>query len=151
MDVNALRFWGIGASSAVIAVALVLALQPAPSAQAQAVFEVAQAETQSQPVSFLVRFRGEGPIARSQAQAARGQTGPAQREIEAQLLRQTAFSGLCFDRFTVGAAEVVLRSCDAIAASERASVQARWLQRLQAMRAVAYADVNTTATQGRAG
>lgn len=151
MDLNALRLWGIGVSGAVIAVALMFAAEPAPEAQAQpqGAFEIAQA--QAEPVAFLVRFRGEGPIARSQAQAVRGQTGAAQREIEVQLRRQSAFAGLCFDRFTLGAAEVVLRTCDAIAASERAAVQARWLQRLQAMRAVAYADANTTATQGRAG
>lgn len=151
MDLNAMRLWGIGVSSAVIAIALFVAVQPAPDAQAepQAAFEVAQAE--AEPVAFLVRFRGNGPIARSQAAAARGRIGPAQREIEAQLIRQTDFNGLCFDRFTVGAAEVVLRTCDAIVASERAAVQARWLQRLQSMRAVAYADANTTATQGRSG
>jgi uncharacterized protein YfaQ (DUF2300 family) len=151
VDLNAYRLWGIGVSGAVIAVALMFAAEHAPEAQAepQDAFEVAQA--QAEPVAFLVRFRGEGPIARSQAQAIRGQTGAAQREIEAQLRRQSAFAGLCFDRFTLGAAEVVLRTCDAIAASERVAVQARWLQRLQAMRAVAYADANTTATQGRAG
>jgi len=151
VDFNAYRLWGIGVSGAVIAVALMFAAEQAPEAQAQpqGAFEVAQA--QAEPVAFLVRFRGEGPIARSQAQATRGQTGAAQREIEVQLRRQSAFAGLCFDRFTLGAAEVVLRTCDAIAASERVAVQARWLQRLQAMRAVAYADANTTATQGRAG
>jgi hypothetical protein len=151
VDLNAYRLWGIGVSGAVIAVALMFAAEQTPEAQAQpqGAFEVVQA--QAEPVAFLVRFRGEGPIARSQAQAIRGQTGAAQREIEAQLRRQNAFAGLCFDRFTLGAAEVVLRTCDAIAASERVAVQARWLQRLQAMRAVAYADANTTATQGRAG
>ena len=151
MDLNAMRLWGIGASGTVIAVALMLALQPAPPAQAapQGVFEVAQAE--AGPVAFLVRFRGNGPIASAQARAVRGQTEEAQRTIEAQLRRQNSFAGLCFDRFTLGAAEVVLRTCDAIAASERAAVQARWLQRLQAMRGVAYADANAMASQGRAG
>lgn len=146
-----MRLWGIGASGTVIAVALMLALQPAPPAQAAptTVLEVAQA--QADPVAFLVRFRGNGPIASAQSRAVRGQTEEAQRTIEAQLRRQNSFAGLCFDRFTLGAAEVVLRTCDAIAASERAAVQARWLQRLQAMRAVAYADANTTASQGRAG
>lgn len=146
-----MRLWGIGASSAAIAIALMFALEPAPAAQAQQQAPVHVAQAQAEPVGFLVRFRGNGPIARAQAQATRGDTSTAQRTIEAQLRRQNSFAGLCFDRFTVGAAEVVLRTCDAIAASERAAVQARWLQRLQAMRAVAYADANTTATQGRAG
>lgn len=151
MDVNAMRLWGIGASGAVIAVALMIAFAPGRLAEAlpQAPAQLAQA--QAEPVAFLVRFRGNGPIARAQGQAARGEVAAAQRIIELQLGRQTGFAGLCFDRFTVGAAEVVLRTCDAIAPSERASVQARWLQRLRTMRAVAYADANTTGTQGRAG
>ena len=152
MDVNALRSWGIGTSGAVMAVSLALALQPAPSAQAaaQAAYEVAQAAPAA-PVAVLVRFRGAGPIARAQARAARGETAQAQREVVAQLQRQTAFAGLCFDRFTVGGAEIVLRTCDPVAANESVSVQQGWLSRLRAMRAVEYADANTTATQGRAG
>jgi hypothetical protein len=74
----------------------------------------------------------------------------AQHRIEAQLRRQRAFSGLCFERFTAGAAEVVLRTCNAIAARQRAAIEARWLSRLRGMRAVAYADVNATASLDRA-
>jgi len=155
MNASALRVWGIAASAAVMAVALTIALQPTQNAQAEppTSYQVAQAggATEAAPVAFLVRFRGQGPIARSQALAARGQTQAAQREIEAQLRRQSAFAGLCFDRFTVGASEVVLRTCEPVAASERARVQQNWLNRLRAMRAVEYADANAAATQGRAG
>lgn len=156
MDVNALRTWGIAVSSALIVGALALAAQPSTRAEAQGVmepggFEIAQAPAQAAPVAFLVRFQGAGPIASAQARASRGQTAAAQRTVEAQLRRQGAFSGLCFDRFTVGAAEVVLRSCEPVAAHERASYQASWLARLQAMRAVAYADANATVSPERAG
>jgi hypothetical protein len=74
----------------------------------------------------------------------------AQRRIEAELRRQRAFSGLCFERFTAGAAEVVLSTCAPVAARERAAIEARWLSRLRGMRAVAYADVNATASLERA-
>ena len=77
-------------------------------------------------------------------------TAQAQGEVEIQLRRQTAFAGLCFDRFTVGGAEIVLRTCEPVAASERNSVQQSWGARLQAMRAVEYVDANATATQQRA-
>jgi hypothetical protein len=60
------------------------------------------------------------------------------------LRRQSDFAGLCFDRFTVGAAEVVLRTCTAIVASERANVQQSWLTRLRAMAGVAYVDANAS-------
>ncbi|MBC7767555.1 MAG: hypothetical protein H7124_02075 [Phycisphaerales bacterium] len=156
MNVDALRTWGIAVSGAMIATALAFAAQPAAEAppgpvQQEDTFETAQAPAHAQPLSFLVRFRGSGPIARAQAQAVRGQTAQAQRQIELQLRRQRDLSGLCFDRFTVGGAEIVLRTCAAIVASERAAVQQRWLTRLRAMRAVDYVDVNAAASQTAPG
>ncbi|MGQ0532216.1 MAG: hypothetical protein ACT4OF_05940 [Caulobacteraceae bacterium] len=152
MDVNALRIWGIAVSGALMAGALVIALRPETNARAQtqAVAQIAQAEARAAPVGLIVRFRGSGPIARAQAQAARGQTAAAQRQVEIQLRRQSAFSGLCFDRFTVGGAEMVLKTCEAVAANEQAAVQRRWGARLRAMRAVEYVDANATVTQERA-
>lgn len=152
MDVQMMRFWGIAVGSALIGFALwIAALGPetAPAAAATAV-EVAQAPGAA-PASFLVRFRGSGPVARAQASAARGNLAEAQRRIEVQLRRQSGLAGLCFERFTAGAAEVVLRTCEPVAAGERANVEQRWLTRLRAMAAVAYADANAAATQGRAG
>lgn len=157
MDLNALRTWGIVASVALMVGALALAARGSPQAIAQvtpeALFEIAQApapQGAAAPVGFIVRFQGAGPISRAQAMAARGQGARAQRQVEAQLRRQGAFSGLCFDRFTVGGAEIVLRSCENVAAAERASYQQRWVARLQAMRAVDYVDANATVTQNRA-
>jgi hypothetical protein len=152
MDVNALRTWGIGVTGALMVGALAVAVQPRAVAEAPGVAQVAQmqAPARAEPVGFIVRFRGSGPIARAQGRAARGETAAAQRQVEIQLRRQSAFSGLCFDRFTVGGAEIVLRTCQAVAASERAAVQQRWGGRLRAMRAVEYVDVNATVTPERA-
>ena len=149
MDVNALRTWGIAVTGALMAVALFVALQPETPAVAQAASQIAQAQS-AEPLGFIVKFRGSGPIARAQALAARGQLAPAQRQVEIQLGRQSAFAGLCFDRFTVGGAEIVLRTCEAVAASERSAIQQSWGARLRAMRAVEYVDANATATQQRA-
>ncbi|MEZ5957111.1 MAG: hypothetical protein R3C27_07890 [Hyphomonadaceae bacterium] len=151
MDVNALRISGIVVTGALMAVALFVAALPQTHAEAQAhaAAALAQAETSTASVGFIVRFRGTGPIARAQAMAASGQLQQAQRQVEFQLQRQRAFAGLCFDRFTVGGAEIVLRTCEAVAASERTSVQQRWGARLQAMRAVEYVDANATVTQNR--
>jgi hypothetical protein len=150
MKASALRVWGIAVSGVLMAAAIAVAAQPerAPVTTIGA-FETAQA--QAEPVAFIVRFRGAGPIARSQGQAARGETQAAQRQVEIQLVRQTDFAGLCFDRFTVGGAEIVLRTCDPIAASERAGVQQRWLTRLRAMRSVEYVDANATASRTAPG
>jgi hypothetical protein len=170
MDVQVMRFWGMVVGAGLIALALwIAALGPetaparaaavdlAPATDAPAFagpasggVEFAQAPGAA-PASFLVRFRGSGPIARAQASAAGGQLDQAQRRIEAQLRRQRGLQGLCFERFTAGAAEVVLRTCAPIAANERAAVEARWLARLRAMRGVAYVDINATAGQSRGG
>jgi hypothetical protein len=153
MDVQVLRFWGIVVGSALIAIALWIATLGPEAAPARATSSEPVQFTQAQaasPSSFLVRFRGSGPIARAQADAARGRMTQAQRRIETELRRQRAFAGLCFERFTAGAAEVVLRTCNAITARERAATDARWLSRLRSMRAVAYADVNATASLERA-
>lgn len=150
MDVNTLRTWGLAVSGALIAACLAISFHaPIPRAAASDV-RLAQAPAAA-PVSFLVRFEGGGPIARAQAQAGRGDTRNAQSAIEAQLQRQRGLAGLCFDRFTAGAAEVVLRSCEAVAGAQRAAVEQSWLARLRAMRGVAYADVNTVAAPARAG
>lgn len=153
MNANAIRAWGIAASGAVMAVALAISLQAPPAPQAEAKQLADAAATQDADpaeVSFVVRFQGSGPIARAQARAARGDVDRAAREVEVQLGRQRAFAGLCFDRFTAGGAEIVLRTCAPVVARDSAAVQRTWLTRLRAMRAVAYADANVTAAPGRA-
>jgi hypothetical protein len=145
MDVNALRISGIAVTGALIAACLTLAYSAAPRpAQAQMA-----AAAQENAVLFLVRFQGGGPIARAQARAVRGEVAAARGAIEAQLRRQADFFGLCFDRFTTGAAEVVLRSCAPVADAERAGFEQTWLVRLRAMRGVAYADLNAVAAPNR--
>ena len=146
---NALRFWGIATSGALIAAALLAAAPWQGFARAEMAVGVFEQIAQDQPaaaahVAFLVNFRGDGPIARAQALAQRGRELEAGAMVETQLVQQRAFRGLCFDRFTAGAAEIVLRSCAPVAQAERAGVQARWLARLRDMQAVAYADMNAT-------
>ena len=157
MNEKPLRTWGIAVSALLMAAALgVSAMGPelAPASAltpAEEIYQTAQAAPfAAAPVGFIVRFRGDGPIARAQALAARGQLAPAERQVRAQLARQRGFRGLCFDRFTVGGAEIVLRSCDEVAPSTRAAYQTRWLARLNAMRSVEYADANAAVTLERA-
>lgn len=144
MNVQVLRFWGIVVGSALIAVALWITALGPETAPAQTLRATPQG-AQSESISFLVRFRGAGPMARAQVAAARGRVAQAQARLEAELRRQRAFAGLCFDRFTAGAAEIVLRTCDPVTAPERTATETQWLSRLRAMPAVAYADLNATA------
>lgn len=135
---NALRTWGMATSAVLMTGALALSWQAPPLAQAQS----AVAQAQSAPLGFLVRFRGDGPIARAQRLATRGRVAEGTRQVTRELARQTEFAGLCFDRFTAGAAEIVLRTCTPVPASERAGVAQAWLVRLRAMPAVEYVDAN---------
>lgn len=172
MDANVLRNWGIAVSAAALAGALALATMghaspgEAPLAGSDALvaqdvpadgaFETAQAGpppvVHAGPlgrVAFLVRFQGSGPLARAQALAARGRTAQAAAAAQAALRNKAAFAGLCFDHYTVGGAETVLRSCAVVPAGERAAFQTRWVARLRGMRAVAYVDANANVTQDR--
>lgn len=158
MDVQALRIWGIAASSAIIAVSLAVSApwRPAVREAAQPMTMLAplrstDAPSPPTPVAFVVKFRGQGPLARAQALAARGHESAAARRVQTQLERQAAFRGLCFDRFTAGGAEVVLRSCSDIAVSDRAEFQTRWLALLNDMRAIEYADADAARTAGAPG
>ncbi len=151
MNWETLRLGGVAASAAVIAWCIAMSLAASEGARAQSAAPVLAQTTQTPThVAFLVRFRGEGPIARAQRDAARGRTQQAQAIVEAQLRRQTPFNGLCFDRFTVGAAEIVLRSCEPVTMTDRAAYQQRWTARLDAMGSVEYVDPNATASTERA-
>ena len=176
MDAGTLRMWGIIAGSVVLAGSLIIGFgdrEPAPTPQAppviaqpqqeapapQSVFEPASAQqpppasaapVQGDPISFLVRFRGSGPLAQAQNLAERGRTSQGASAARRALARQASFAGLCFDRFIVGGAEMVLRTCDSVARAERQRTTDRWLSRLRTMRGVAYADANAAAaTQER--
>lgn len=169
MNANALRTGGIMAGAALLVGALGLAItggDPAPSdktepaevvrpaaetieparpAEKQApveepVFETAVAVAGS--VSFIVRFAPDHPLARAQNLAAEGRMADAEREAERVVRRRRDLRGLCFDRFTVGGAEIVLRACDGVPAGEQEAFQRLWSERLQAMSGVEYAEAN---------
>lgn len=169
MEAKALRNWGLGVGAAAIAGALALAAltgdpkpapppdrpvaaAPLPAAPTVApvapsvdpVFDAAAADAppDAEPISFLVRFEGDHPLARAQSLAAQGREAPARRAAEAALAQRRDLSGLCFDRFTVGGVEIVLRTCTPPPAFERDAERRRWLERLQAMPGIAYAEEN---------
>jgi len=119
----ATRPWGIAISGALIAAALYVAITAPPPRRASAVPPSAPAAAEppaaAAPATLIVHFRGHGPLARAERARARVR-------VAAELRRQRAFRGACFERFDPRG--VVLRSCsDAPLAAAR----------LRAMRAVA--------------
>jgi len=126
-------------SAAAMAGALAIALMAGEAPRAhRAAAAAPSGREEAVAMSFRVRFQGQGPIAR----AARAGDASAERVIATQLERQIDLGGLCFAGFA-GNAEIVLRSCDFVTASERHVLEQRWLQRLRSMRGVAYAEIET--------
>ena len=144
MNSEVVRISGAIVSALVIAGALFVALRADGAPMAAPVSpppaHSTSATAPSAPVALAVRFRGDGPIARAQAMAARGRERHAALRIARELERQPAFDGLCFDGFTRHATEVLLRSCGDVADGERARAQTRWLAALNRMRAIEYAN-----------
>ncbi|MGE0044486.1 MAG: hypothetical protein AB7J28_13790 [Hyphomonadaceae bacterium] len=169
MDDRALQRWGVIVGGGMIAAAFAAATltapevgpaeTAAPAAQNREPVTLPSNNALVQPagdaatpppasgriVSFIVRFEGTHPMARAQALEAQGQHAQAVRTAEQALRTRTEMQGLCFDRFTLGGAEIVLKSCEAIAANQQQTYTRQWTERLNAMPGVDYAEFNAIA------
>lgn len=171
MNTDALRTWGLAASAAVFASALTIAAlggceerastprveEPAnptmaPPEDGDPVAEPAAVDGPPPPQtlapvrarpSFVVRFEQPHPLARAQEIAARGRIAEARRAALATLNSQRNLRGLCFERFTLGGAEMVLSACEPV--TNASAFETRWTRDLNAMAGVAYAEPNAVA------
>jgi len=141
MDLRALRMSGIVVSGALIGGAALFAMSARPPAYSSAT--EAQVASRVRPTAFAFSLRGDGPLARAQRLAMRGgHEAAAHRQIEHELSRQSAFRGLCFDRFTPRG-DIVVRACEGTAVGD-------WQARLRAMPAVTNVDpIDQTTQDGR--
>jgi len=96
-------------------------------------------------MSFLVSFRPTHPLGRAQALERGGRHAEAQELVAATLGDDGALRGLCFERFTVGGAELVLEVCEPSPWVEPLLAQRRWLTHLGATPGVAYVELNLVA------
>jgi len=94
--------------------------------------------------SLLVRFEAPHPMARAQALEAEGRHAEAVESARQTIRTRRDLRGLCYDRFTNGGAEIVLRACSAVPHAQRARFQETWSQRLNAAAGVDYAEPNYT-------
>jgi hypothetical protein len=124
---------------------LTTACSPAP-AQGETRHDGAPREgfglSETQPVSFTVRFKAEHPLGRAQALEAQGQRNQAERLARRTVAASPELQGLCIDRFTLGGAEIVLVSCQPVPKARRQAFERTWIGRLRGMSDVEYADVN---------
>ncbi|MBL8551087.1 MAG: hypothetical protein JNJ73_13960 [Hyphomonadaceae bacterium] len=107
------------------------------------------AQTSGQSLSFLIAFAPGHPLKAAQDLEAQGRHAQAVEAVRAALQANRDLRGLCYDRFTLGGAEIVLRLCTPAPASEAAAVQRRWTTRLAAMNGVQYAEPNVVAQPER--
>lgn len=107
-----------------------------PQSAAQAPAEQARPSS----TSLLVRFQDPHPLARAQALEAAGRCPEAEQLARETLATRADLAGLCFERFTVGGAEIVLAAC--APPPDGPAFQQSWIARFRAMDDVEYAEAN---------
>jgi hypothetical protein len=99
-----------------------------------------------EPASFIVRFRAPHPLAHAQELFAAGHCAEAEQLARTTIAARAELGGLCFQRFTVGGAELVLSACEAPAPEALAAFQHSWAERFAHMDGVEYAEPNAVAS-----
>jgi hypothetical protein len=132
----------------VIGAAGLAACAPAVTSQTQVAIEEAepnQAAAAALRLSFIVNFRPSHNLGQAQALQSVGRHDEARQLVAATLRDDTALRGLCFERFTLGGAEIVLNVCAPDSWEDPLVTQRRWLEQLGATPGVAYVERNLVA------
>jgi hypothetical protein len=107
--------------------------------------EQVQAEAAAVRVSFIVNFRSSHDLGRAQGLQNAGRFDEAAQLVAATLRDDAALRGLCFERFTLGGAELVLNVCAPSSLEESFETQRRWLEQLEGTPGVDYVERNLVA------
>ena len=91
---------------------------------------------------FIVKFKPASALGHAQDLARQGKLSQARENAVAALKRTSSLKGLCFDRFTLGGAETVLRACPRLPPATHDAAAAWFLTRLKANPSIDYADQN---------
>ncbi len=120
---------------------------PTPVALAQDEDDRPQAAgiTAGGPISYLVNFRPSHALGRAQALQSAGHYDEAELLAGVTLRNDASLRGLCFERFTVEGAEIVLKVCAPSPWEERSVTQERWLEQLGLTPGVASVERNLIA------
>jgi hypothetical protein len=95
--------------------------------------------------SIIVAFTGEHPLARAQILESEGRHAQAAAAAQAALASDPQLAGLCFDRFTLGGAEIVLRPCAPLTGAAGEHFVRERAHALAALPSIAYAEPNLVA------
>jgi hypothetical protein len=156
IDDHSLRNWGMALGGGAIAVAAGIAglggqhraadpaTEPAGVTAPATAGPTNAGPNTAGPVTFIVRFKESHPLGAAQALAAAGRQEKAAAAAKAALASAPDLQGLCFERFTMGGVETVLRLCTLPDGAARTAASASWLAQLRASDQVEYADANVT-------
>lgn len=136
------------ASLVVMCVASLAGCAPAATSQPPAAIEATeqvQPEAAALRVSFLVNFRPSHDLGRAQALENAGRRDEAAQLVAATLRDDMALRGLCFERFTLGGAEMVLTVCAPSSLDESFDAQRRWFEQLGSTPGVIFVERNLVA------
>lgn len=118
------------------------AAAPTPIELSNVVDAELEVEAIAQPMSFIVNFRPSHALGRAQFLQSAGRHDEAERLVEGTFQDDAALRGLCFDRFTLSGAEIVLNVCAPSPWETPQITQRRWLEQLGATPGVAYVERN---------
>jgi hypothetical protein len=140
--------WWRGVSAAFVLTMVACAEANAPPAPA-ALPETARAQPDAalSRMSFIVSFRASHALGRAQSLHHAGQREEAARLADMTLRDDHALRGLCFEGFTLGGAETVLKVCAPSPWEDALVTQRRWLEQLGNTPGVAYVELNLVAEQ----
>jgi hypothetical protein len=96
-------------------------------------------------MSYIVNFRPSHALGQAQILQNAGRYDEAEQLVVITLRDNIALRGLCFERFTVGGAEIVLNVCAPDPFEDPLVTQDRWLAHLGATMGVAYVERNLVA------
>jgi len=135
----------VGATAPIPSVETAMADGPPAMAVVKPAPPKASEVPQNPNLEFLVRFGAAHPLGRAHDMWAQGRRGEAEALVRTTLRQRSEFAGLCFSRFTLGGAEIVLAHCTRVARAQVTRTSDRWIRKIRAMRGVQYVDANVIA------
>lgn len=135
----------VGATVPIPAVDAASADGPPPVAVVKPAPPRANEVPQNPNLEFLVRFSPTHPLGRAHDLWAQGRQSEAEALVRTTLRQRSEFAGLCYARFTIGGAEIVLAHCTRVPRAQVTRTSDRWIRKIRAMRGVQYADANVIA------
>lgn len=138
----------MAAASVILCTVSLATCAPASTSQMPVVVERAErvhTDATVLRVSFIVNFRTTHVLGQAQALERAGRHDEAAGLVAAALRDDATLHGLCFERFTLGGAEIVLSVCAPTSLEDSFLTQRHWLEHLGSTPGIIYVERNLVA------